>query len=122
MGLDFSKVPSPQAIFASVQTGIYQPTFFVCGQAGYPKSCAFTDKNNFGPRFGLAWQADSKTVFRMGTGLYYSLTDFSSVSRLTNSLPANIANTLTNTSFAPTHQGFNVFPSSVVVTPSTIVN
>src|SRR5262249_53796063 len=122
MGLDFSKVPSPQAIFASGQTGIYQPTFFVCGQAGYPKSCAFTDKNNFGPRFGLAWQADSKTVFRMGAGLYYSLTDFSSISRLTNSLPANIANTLTNTGFAPTYQGFNVFPSSVVVTPSTSVN
>ncbi len=32
----------------------------------------------------------------MGAGIYYSLTDFSSISRLTNSLPANIAQTLTN--------------------------
>jgi hypothetical protein len=122
MGLDFSKVPSPQAIFASGQTGIYQPTFFVCGQAGYPKSCAYTDRNNFAPRFGLAWQADAKTVFRMGAGLYYSLTDFSSVSRLTNSIPANIANTLTAVNFAPTYQGYNVFPSSIALSPSTSVN
>jgi Carboxypeptidase regulatory-like domain len=123
MGLDFSKVPSPQAIFASGQTGIYEPTFFICGQAGYPKSCAYTDKNNFAPRFGLAWQADSKTVFRMGAGLYYSLTDFSSISRLTNSLPANIATTLTTVSFAPTYQGYsNVLPSSATISPSTSVN
>ena len=96
MGLDFSNVPSAQAIFASGQTGIYEPTFFICGQAGYPKSCAYTDKNNFAPRFGLAWQAAPKTVFRMGAGIYYSLTDFSSISRLTNSLPATIAQTLSH--------------------------
>jgi hypothetical protein len=122
MGLDFSKVPSPQAIFASSQTGIYEPIFYVCGQAGYPKSCAYTDKNNLAPRFGLAWQVDPKTVFRMGAGIYYSLTDFSSISRLTNSLPANIAQTLTSVSFAPTYQGYNVFPSSVAIGPSTSVN
>ena len=32
----------------------------------------------------------------MGAGIYYSLTDFSSISRLTNSLPATIAQTLTS--------------------------
>jgi hypothetical protein len=122
MGLDFSNVPSPQAIFASGQTGIYQPIFFVCGQAGYPKSCAYTDKNNFAPRLGLAWQVDSKTVFRMGGGIFYSLTDFSSISRLTNSLPANIATTLTTVNFAPTHQGYNVLPTSTSISPSTSVN
>jgi hypothetical protein len=122
MGLDFSTVPSPQAIFTSGQTGIYEPTFFICGQSGYPKSCAYNDKNNLAPRFGLAWQADPKTVFRMGSGIYYSLTDFSSISRLTNSLPANIAQTLTSVSFAPTYQGFNVFPPSIAVGPATSVN
>jgi hypothetical protein len=122
MGLDFSKVPSPQAIFSSGQTGIYEPTFFICGQVGYPKSCAYTDKNNFAPRFGLAWQIDPKTVFRMGAGIYYSLTDFSSISRLTNSLPANIAQTLTSTSFAPTYQGYHVFPPSIGIGPSVSVN
>jgi hypothetical protein len=124
MGLDFSKVPSAQAIFASGQTGIYEPTFFICGQAGYPKGCAYTDKNNFAPRFGMAWQAAPRTVIRMGAGIYYSLTDFSSISRLTNSLPANIAQTLTNSTFAPTYQGYgtSVFPANVVVGPSLSVN
>jgi Carboxypeptidase regulatory-like domain len=123
MGLDFSKVPTPQAIFANnLPTNFYEPTFFICGQAGYPKSCAYTDKNNFAPRFGLAWQIDPKTVFRMGAGLYYSLTDFSSISRLTNSIPANIAQTLSSVTFAPTYQGYNLFPPSLSIGPSTSVN
>ena len=124
MGLDFSSVPSAQAIFASGQTGIYEPTFYICGQLGYPKGCAYTDKNNFAPRFGLAWQAAPRTVFRMGAGIYYSLTDFSSISRLTNSLPANIAQTLTNSTFAPGYQGYgtSVFPANVTVGPSLSVN
>jgi hypothetical protein len=124
MGLDFSKVPSAEAIFASGQTGIYEPTFFICGQAGYPKSCAYTDKNNFAPRFGLAWQGAPRTVFRMGAGIYYSLTDFSSISRQTNSLPATISQTLSSSSFAPNYQGYgtSVFPASVVVGPSSSIN
>jgi Carboxypeptidase regulatory-like domain len=123
MGLDFSKVPTPQAIFANnLPTNFYEPTFYICGQAGYPKSCAYTDKNNFAPRFGLAWQIDPKTVFRTGAGLYYSLTDFSSISRLTNSIPANIAQTLSSVTFAPTYQGYNLFPPSLAIGPSTSVN
>ena len=124
MGLDFSNVPSAQSIFATGQTGKYEPTFFICGQAGYPKGCAYTNKDNFAPRFGLAWQAEPKTVFRMGAGIYYSLTDFSSISRLTNSLPANIAQTLTNSSFAPIYSGYgaSVFPPNVVVGPALSVN
>lgn len=123
MGLDFSKVPTPQAIFAlGLPTNYYEPTFYICGQAGYPKGCAYTDKNNFAPRFGLAWQVDPKTVFRMGAGIYYSLTDFSSISRLTNSIPANIADTLTSVSFAPTYQGYSLFSPSLAIGPSTSVN
>jgi Carboxypeptidase regulatory-like domain len=124
MSLDFSMVPSAQAIFASGQTGIYEPTFFICGQSGYPKSCAYTDKNNFAPRFGLAWRAAPRTVFRMGAGIYYSLTDFSSISRISNSLPANISQTLSTSSFAPAYQGYGtaVFPASVVIGPSANVN
>jgi hypothetical protein len=123
MGLDFSKVPTPQAIFAdNLPTNHYEPTFYICGQSGYPKSCAYTDKNNLAPRFGAAWQIDPNTVFRAGAGVYYSLTDFSSISRLTNSIPANIAQTLSSVAFAPTYQGFNLFPPSLAIGPSTSVN
>lgn len=124
MGLDFSKVPTPQAIFASGQTGIYQPDFFVCGQLGYPKACAATDNNNAAPRVGLAWQARPRTVFRAGAGIYYSLTDFNSINRLTNSLPANIAQTLANSTFAPLYQGYgaSIFPPNVAIGPGTSVN
>jgi hypothetical protein len=32
---------------------------------------ATTDKNNFGPRLGLAWKAASRTVFRAAYGIFY---------------------------------------------------
>src|SRR5262249_7412779 len=38
------------------------------------------------------------------------------------SLPANIAQTLTSTTFAPTYQGFNIFPSSIAIGPAVSVN
>lgn len=123
MGLDLSKVPTPQAIFAQgLPTNYYEPTFYICGQAGYPKGCAYTDYDTLAPRVGLAWQIDPKTVFRMGAGIFSSLTDFSSISRLTNSIPANIASTLSSVTFAPTYQGFNLFPPSIALGPSASVN
>src|SRR5580658_325368 len=89
---------------------------------GIPERLRLHGQNNFAPRFGLAWQMDPKTVFRAGGGIYYSLTDFSSISRLTNSIPANIAQTLSSVTFAPTYQGFNLFPPSLTIGPSTSVN
>ena len=32
--IDYSMVPSPQAIFAAKKTGFYNATLFVCGQSG----------------------------------------------------------------------------------------
>jgi hypothetical protein len=89
---------------------------------GIPERLRLHGQNSFAPRFGLAWQVDPKTVFRAGSGIFYSLTDFSSISRLTNSIPANIAETLSSVTFAPTYQGFNLFPPSLAIGPSTSVN
>jgi hypothetical protein len=38
---------------------------------GNPRRHFDTDSNNFAPRFGFAYQANSKTVLRGGTGLFY---------------------------------------------------
>jgi hypothetical protein len=38
---------------------------------GQPREAFKKDRNNFGPRFGLAYQFNDKTVFRGGYGLYY---------------------------------------------------
>ena len=42
------------------------------GIDGNPRQLGFDDKNNFGPRIGLAWTVTPKTVIRAGYGLFYS--------------------------------------------------
>src|SRR5262249_16683814 len=73
--VDFSKVPTPQEIFASKKTGFYNATLFVCGASGYPEGCAYTDKNNFAPRLGVVWAANPKTVIKAGGGMFYANND-----------------------------------------------
>lgn len=112
--IDYSKVPSPQAIFKTGPLATYQPTLFVCGQSGYPKGCAYTDWNNIAPRVGVAWEVTPKTVFRAGGGFFYVLTDLNPLFRLAAGLPDNIAQTLTSNNFTPQYRGFDVFGPNVV--------
>jgi len=42
------------------------------------------DKNNFGPRLGISWSPDQKTVVRAGYGLYYAQTSNSTFYALRN--------------------------------------
>lgn len=48
---------------------------FLPGQGGYPKALINTDKNNFAPRIGFAYDlmGDSKSVLRGGFGIFYFL-------------------------------------------------
>jgi hypothetical protein len=112
--IDYGSVPSPQQIFANGPLAHYTPTFFVCGESGYPKGCAYTDKNNFAPRVGVAWSINPKTVVRAGGGFFYVNSDANPLFRLAAGLPNNLAQTLTIGSFSPATQGFNIFGPGIL--------
>ncbi|HUS05568.1 MAG TPA: TonB-dependent receptor [Bryobacteraceae bacterium] len=112
--IDYSNVPSPQTIFAQGRTGFYSPTLFICGQNGTPRGCAYTDKNNFAPRAGIVWAADSKTVLRAGAGMFYASNDADPLFRLAAGLPGNLAQTLNSDPVTPRFRGFDVFGPAVV--------
>jgi hypothetical protein len=107
--IDFRGVPNVWEIFGEGRTNFYTPRLFVCGLDGYPRGCAYTDKNNFSPRVGVAWQVTPKTVIRFGSGIYYGVQDGNSIHRLGTALPFNVAQTQPNTLTAPTFRGFDVF-------------
>ena len=112
--IDYSGVPSSQAIFASGPLATSMPTMFICGQSGYPKGCAYTDYNNLAPRLGVVWAPGSKTVVRAGGGVFYASTDSDPLFRLAAGLPDNIAQTLTSNNYIPQYSGFNIFSNGVV--------
>jgi outer membrane receptor protein involved in Fe transport len=75
-----------------------------------------TDKNNWGPRFGISWDPtkDQKTVVRVGGGMYYGRTQNSTIANLiTNNGVRFVSYTLT-----PTSAGAPNF-SSVLTAPPT---
>jgi hypothetical protein len=113
--IDFSTAPSPVAIFAAGQQGIYSPKLFVCGKDGYPEGCAYTRWRNFSPRLGLAWSVDSKTVIRAGGGLYYGTQDDNTLLKMAQTLPTTYAQTLTASSaYVPPNPGLIPFTAAVV--------
>src|SRR5207247_8895236 len=109
--IDCITLPSPQQIVATGPLATYKPTFLVCGQSGYPKGCAYTDKNNFAPRVGVAWSVNPKTVIRSGGGIFYANTDANPLFRLAAGLPNNVAQTLIIGSYTQSTVGQHVFGS-----------
>jgi hypothetical protein len=112
--IDYSKVPSSQSIFAENKLAFYKPAFFICGQSGYAKGCANTDKNNFAPRVGVVWSANPKTVVKVGSGIFYALNDLNPLFRLAAALPGNITQTVNSDNFIPKFSNFDVFGPAVV--------
>lgn len=86
----------------------------------FPQTSQFpSDKNNFGPRFGFAYDVtgDGRTSVRAGFGIYYG--------RIINS---TISNAITNTGtadsqrsfiFSPTTTGSPIFPNVLPGVPTT---
>ncbi len=71
LGRSFSILPGVQSQrFVSAPVGAVFP-----GDPGAPGGLYFPDKNNFAPRFGLAWDPfhDGKTSVRAGFGIFYNI-------------------------------------------------
>jgi len=71
LGRSFSIIPGEQSQrFVSAPVGAVFP-----GDPGAPSGLYFPDKDNFAPRFGLAWDpfGDGKTSIRTGFGVFYNI-------------------------------------------------
>jgi hypothetical protein len=93
------------------QTGPYSGTF--------PRSLVRPDRNNFGPRIGIAWKPQAQTVVRAGYGINYNLAQYGVFIRDFAFQPP-FAETSTNISSLSNPLTLeNGFPST---TPGTVTN
>lgn len=86
-------------------------------EVGWPESLRRADKNNFAPRFGLAYQWNDKTVIRGGYGLYYG--HFSgNMAGFLSAGPYSFSTAMNNGNPTPTYTLANPFISAG--TPGTL--
>jgi hypothetical protein len=86
------------------------PSAYLSGQNGFPEGLAFTDKNNFAPRVGIAYSpAEGKYVFRAGYGMFYSYPDMNLWCNQVHNVPLVFPEGAQSDNFTPaiTRIGFN---------------
>jgi hypothetical protein len=86
-----------------------------------PRGIFSTDKNNFGPRIGLAYNisADGKTILRAGYGIYYNQQTWSAVlTGSAQSAPFVFANTWNADVARPNITLRDPFPTGAIARPS----
>jgi hypothetical protein len=77
------------------------------------------DRNNFGPRVGVVYRLDEKTVLRGGWGIFYNLFDrVGSEDQLALNVPGLINNTVTQTSGSPVFILSQGFPATFLIPPN----
>jgi outer membrane receptor protein involved in Fe transport len=106
---DYQQLPEP----GNVQVG--GVTFN--GNPAYPLTTQFSqDKNNFGPRLGVAYDFGGQhdTVIRAGYGVFYGLTSNSAIA---NALTNNAISQASYT-FTPTSPGAPAYPATFSAAPN----
>jgi len=87
------------------------PVAFVGGQNGYPAGLVYMDKNNIGPRLGLAWApGNAKNVLRAGAGIFYAYPDMNLWCNQVHNVPLVFPEILTNNAATPTINSFGFAP------------
>lgn len=104
-GMLFNVVDDPFGPFRSQGEAIWEP-----------------DKNNFGPRFGLAWDigGDSKNVIRAGGGVFYAPNTYREVTALVNPPDAPYTLQLSSAEFPDLRypvDALNIDPSGFAAPP-----
>ncbi|HVN81101.1 MAG TPA: carboxypeptidase regulatory-like domain-containing protein [Terriglobia bacterium] len=93
---------------------LYQDMLVKAADVGLPnRSLRFPDKNNWAPRFGLAWRPSflKETVLRLGYGIFYELHNGNNNSDFTaTSIPWIIGQSVYNTKPVPTLDNQHLFP------------
>jgi len=84
------------------------------GINGNPTSCCSPSHTKFGPRFGTAYQLDSKTTLRAGIGVFYAPTAFSGADSSPGYTQANGYVASTNGNATPANSLSNPFPQGVL--------
>jgi len=86
-------------------------------EAGVGRGLINTDKNNFSPRFGIAWRVTEKTVIRGGYGFYYPL---SAAQGIRDAIATNTFNQrVTKTSNAASGVFLSGLPGGITPTSGT---
>jgi hypothetical protein len=97
-------------VFPNAPVGLLYP-----GDPGVPRATFETDKNNFGPRIGLAWDpwGDGKTSIRAGWALMYDATPGIAAFQNINVPPFNRFVQLDNVSLDDPYFGISPIPQEV---------
>ena len=90
------------------------------GQNGAPRNIYDADKNDFGPRIGLAFQLNKKTVLRGGYGLFYGVNKYGAsgpLGALGYTSTTNVTRFYQNDGSTPWSRMSNPWPDGLLIPP-----